>query len=231
MLMSMDPNKQQPGFTPPPYGQAPQQPQPQSQPFAPGPVAPSPQSPYGFILETQRKPKKNFLKGGSLRSKLLVVVGGGALLIGTIVIVSSIINSSAKANTEALISIAAEQQEIVRVAGVGVKTSTDLATITFAELTKLSVTSQQQKLVKYLNNTVSATLTPATLASGLSTKTNQALNSAAVSDQFDSVFNSTLKASLTAYANDLQKSYKNASGPTIKGILADSYNGTATLLK
>jgi hypothetical protein len=225
MLIHMDPNTQQQGNTTPPiYGQP-------TQPLIhESPKTSSTKSPYDFILETNRKPKHNPFKGGSLRSKLLLVVSVGAVIILAIVITSTVLNSSSKANTAGLISLAAEQQEILRVASAGISGSSDPALNVFSELTKLTVTSQHTKLIAYLKER-KAIYTAIDLASALNKQTDQAFKAASTNGRYDEVVRSTLKAELTKYLQNLQTRYDKADGPIGKTLLADSYKSTKILLK
>ncbi len=221
MLMVMNPNSPLPG-TKSPQEQTPQ-------PGQNG-IQPGPQNPYGFIINTPHPPKNRFLKPNSFRSRLLVIVGGGAILMIAIVLISSLITRSSKENATALVSLVAKQQEIVRVAGLGVVGSSDLLTQSWAETTVLSVGSQQFELKSYLTKRKTVITAPI-LLSKLDPQTTSAFTAATADNNFTEVFRAKLKTSLVTYEQNLKKSYDGAKGPTIKKILGNSYNSTATLLK
>lgn len=211
----MEPNNQLPGVQPPTV-------QPGAQP--------EPPSPYGFILNAPHAPKKQLLKPNSLRSRLLLIVGGGIIIMLLIVGVSSLIKKSSQANRTALISLVAEQQEIIRVANLGITGSDDFLIQSRAETAALSVGSQQTSLTKYLKDR-KVILTKIVLNAGLNTKTDEALKSATANNRFNEVFSQTLTDSLNLYAQNIKKSYANAEGPIIKAQLSESYKSTALLLK
>jgi flagellar basal body-associated protein FliL len=202
---------------------------PPTQPTTP-PVVADGQNPYGFIMDAEHKRKKKLGKPSSFKSLILLIIGGGLVLSIAIVAVSSLASRSQQAQTNGLISLTAQQQEIIRVAGLGVSGSTDLLTQSWAETVKLSVTSQQKSLITYLtkNKVKDKELN---LNSKLNKDTDAALKTATANNRFSDEFSSNLKQSLTTYASDLKKSYEGASGANSKAILKDSYESTTLLLK
>lgn len=227
----MDPNNLNPDTLPSPQAGLPADSQPIGQLPQNQPVVPAEgQNPYGFILDTDHKKKKKLVKPKSFRSLILVIIGGGIVLSIATIAISSFISRSQTGRTTELISLTAEQQEIIRVASLGVTGSDDLTIQSWAETVKLSVTSQQKSLITYLvkNNVKVEKLT---LDSKLDKTTDTALKTATANNRFSDEFKTTLKKSLTTYGNDLKKSYDGASGPNSKKILIDSYKSTAFLLK
>jgi hypothetical protein len=216
----MDPNSQQPGLPPlQPGSSAPQQ--------TPG------NNPYGFILDTQHQPKKGLIPNhnpNSTRSRILVALGAGTALVIVAIIAFSLISGGGDNNSQLLTSLAAEQQEIIRVADLGVKGATDPSTQALAEVTKLSVISQQNKLTTYLTDH-GVKLAPTSLNTKLNKATDTTLTDATASNRFNDVFTETIKKSLTSYAANVKQSYDSASNTASKTLLADSYNSTNNLLK
>jgi len=207
---------------PPPPGQLPPQGQPNMQPTA--------QNPYGFILNAPHPPRRTLLKPNSLRSRLLLVVGAGFVVILAIIGISSLLTRTSQGNVTALKSLVAEQQEIIRVAGLGVSGSSELITQGWAETTKLSVTSQQKSLTKYLASK-QVVLLPIELSAKKNSKIDAEFKTAKTNNRFNEVFLETLKDNLNAYAKDLKTSYQNASNSESKKILSDSYKSVTLLLK
>ncbi len=187
-------------------------------------------NPYGFILNAPHPPKNKFIKPNSLRSRLLLVVGGGLVLIFLIVGISSFIHRTSKANTTALISLVAQQQEIIRIANLGVTGSSDFLIQSRAETAALSVGTQQTGLTKYLKAR-KVILTPLLLNSKLDPKTDADFKTATANNRFNDVFSQKLKDILTLYAQNIKKNYTNANGPVIKAQLNESYKSTVLLLK
>lgn len=205
----MDPNYQQPG----------QQ------------IPPRPQNPYGFIMEAPRKPKRSLLpKGSSLMSRVLIAVGGLIVLLIAFSVFTSILSSGSKGNTQALTNLVAEQQEIVRITELSVLGATDPGTVAYAQTAKLTVQSQQVKLIGYLTRN-KVKLTPKLLAANKNTKADDALTAAKAANRFDAVAKDMLVTSLTNYASNLKTSYDNSNNNTTKQLLSSSYESVQVLLK
>lgn len=228
----MDPNNQNPDVLP-----APQPPTPSSAtvdgslPRYEQPAAHSgPQNPYNFIMDTDHKRKKKLVtKPNSFRSRMFWVIGGGLIAIIAVIGLSSFINSAQNEKTSKILSLVPEQQEIIRVADLGVVGSKDLSIQAWAETTKLSVASQQKTLTTYLkkNNVTTEMLA---INSKINKNTDASLKTATSDNRFDDEFTTTLKALLTSYADNLKNDYDGA-GANGKKILSDSYKSTAQLLK
>jgi len=99
-----------------------------------------------------------------------------------------------------------------------------------AETAKITVTTQQKSLTKYLSSK-KVILTALELKAKQDKKTDADFKTATTNGLFDDVFSSALKSGLTTYARDLKKNYDNASTPAVKKILGDSYKSTVLLLK
>lgn len=210
----MNPNNQAPGALPPP-----------------GQVPPADtQSPYNFILNAPKPPKKRLLKAGSLRSRLLVLVGGATVIILLIVLVSSLLTRQSTQVNAQLLNLVAEQKEIVRVADLGLAGSTDVATNTFAETAKITVESQEISLTKILVQKKIITKKTKT-DTKLDKKVDTAFSAAKIDHRFNEVFKDQLITDLTAYAVDMKKTYKNVHTESIKKILNDGYQTTSSILK
>lgn len=199
---------------------------------APGvPNTPSPDNPYKFILDTNHQPKKGLGKGVSsgLKTKIFAILGIGIALV-VIIIVANALFFKKEDNATKLSALAAEQTEIIRVADLGLKTSTDGDTRNFGQTARLTVQSHYNSLSSYLK-TKNVSLTPLILKSKLDSKTDAALTTAAAANKFDEVFKDKLKTSLTTYAGNIKESYKTASNETSKKLLSDMYDSVETLLK
>ena len=220
MLIYMDPNNQLPG--------TPAQP---DQPLLPPTPAAPPHDPYGFIMDTQHQPKRKLqVNSNSLKTRLLMVVGIGMFVVIAAIVVMSILTGQKEKSAVLLTSLAAEQQEIARIADLGLKDAKDPSVKAYAGITKLSIITQQTKLITYLGSK-NVKIIPATLISKQDKSTDSEFTAAKANNQFDEVLTATLKKSLTAYASSLKTSYQSASNPTSKKLLTDSYTSTDYLLK
>ena len=218
MLILMDPN-----YRPPTGGLGPQD-------LNIPTVTPN-NNPYGFIMDAPHKPKKSLLpSGNSAKSRLLVVLGGLFVLFVVFSILMPLIFGSKDNSTTQLKSLAAEQQEIVRVATLGVQGAFDPALTSYAQTTKLTVQSQQNEVLGYLASH-KIKIAPKLLTAVLNSKTDTALIEAKASNRYDEIFSTTIKSELATYAGNLQTAYKNAGNPKSKAMLARDYNNVQLLLK
>jgi hypothetical protein len=194
-----------------------------------GPSSPVP-NPYDFITNPGQRPKRQlFGGGGSLTKRIILVVGGAVLLMIIIAIVVSFLTSGGSSNLNSLKSIVAQQQELARVAGIGADKAQDSTIRSYALTAKLSVTSQQQKLIAYLESK-NVKLSKEELAAKQDKSVDEALDAATSSNRFDEAFNEELTGQLNNYATDLQEAFDSTSNQNGKTVLSDSYSSTAIIL-
>jgi hypothetical protein len=223
----MDPNNQnleQPAMN----GVPGQQPTPQ---MPPQQVPQSPANPYGFIMDAQNKPKRGLKPSTDSKGKrVLFAIVALVILLIVFKVGSSLLFGSKISNAQLLTTLVAQQQEINRVSDLGLRSASDPATTAYAETTKLSILTQQNKLLAYLKKK-NVKITPLAMAALLNTKTDAALKTAYESNQFDAVYLTILRKELINYAASVKKDYATASNTTSKQILLDAYNSTVLLLK
>lgn len=199
-------------------------------PTPPTPVAPH--NPYGFILETPHKKKRGIFKpnNNSTASRILFVVGGLFLLVIAASVLSSVLSKGSKDSVQTLTKLAAQQQEIIRIADLGIKGSIDPSLAAYAQTTKSTVQSHQTKVTGVLlRNKIK--VTPLMLNAQKNTRIDTALVTASTANRFDTVYKDTLTAILTTYAADLKIDYNSTSTKSNKEIFGTAYNNTALLLK
>lgn len=239
-----DPNQQgqpvqQPQQWPPQSGATPYQPQ-----QAPGqptqavsmppvppagqPEAQTPHSAYDFITANQQQPTGKFGLGGSKAARLLMLVIGGAILV---VIIGVVIASfSPKSAAEQLyVTLAQDQQEIARVAALGVTASGE-ETKAFALNTQLTMTSDKKILLDYLSSS-GVGVDPKELELKKDSTTDATLTTAKATNTFDSALTDALIADLKAYSSDITAAYKQTSGKTAQQMLSEQQSHAQLLLK
>ncbi|MFZ1324393.1 MAG: hypothetical protein WAQ57_04520 [Candidatus Saccharimonadales bacterium] len=187
------------------------------------------QNPYDFITNPGQPGKKPGLGGSPAKTRLIIVIAGAVLLIVIISIVAMILSNAGKRDIPGLKSIAAEQQELIRIAELGKDRTTDATTRTLAYNTSLSTTTQQQKLIAYLD-TRGTKMDKIQLGIKKDASLEAELESAAANNRFDEEFGKVLNASLLEYNDSLSKAYKSAAGPKSKAILEESFNNSVTIL-
>jgi hypothetical protein len=162
---------------------------------------------YDFIMQANKKQRRFSFGGKDSKVRLLI-----------------------KDNVAQLSELAAEQQEIVRIANLGIENAVGAETKNLAITTKLSVASQHEKLLDYLKDRKHK-ITKEQLAAKKDTSVDKALREAREENNYDSVFKEVIKEDLASYATNLEKSYQSATSTKAKNLLSESYDSTQNLLK
>lgn len=211
MLMFMQPNGLPP--TPPPYN--------------PNTVE---RNPYDFLNEPPAA-KRGLLSGTtSKKQRTLVVVGGGLAILALITIILSVVFGGAPSNKEELLSLAQQQNELIRVADIGVSKARDAEAKDLAVSSKLTFISDQQPLLTALK-AQKVKVSTKQLAATKNTKTDQQLTEAEQANNFDTVFIEILQSELSTYQKALKKAYDNpATGQKLKATLATQYKNASLII-
>ncbi|HKU19157.1 MAG TPA: hypothetical protein VJP80_07900 [Candidatus Saccharimonadales bacterium] len=191
-------------------------------------------NPYEFIFNPPKPPKRSGRMGmGSVSSnswgvKIAFIVGGAALVL---VILAIIVNLTLgkRTNTAELILITETQNEIARVATQGVNADDQLVR-NAAVSTQLTVTSQQQTMLAFLQGRGKKVSTK-TLLLKRNASTDKQLTAATAASNFDPVFTQTMVGQLNSYASSVKTAYNNAVNTTERALLANEYNQTQALIK
>lgn len=187
-------------------------------------------NPYDFIT-TGKKPPKSGLSGASdpLVMKLVFVIGGAIILVIIVVLLVSFIFSG-RTNLNDLVVLAETQQEIVRVANQDTGQDTDINVSGAAINTKLTVITQQQNMITFLN-THRVKVSQKQLDLKKSTQTDKTLLEAKATSTFNTTFTQIMRGQLQDYAVALRKAYAGAASTKEKTLLATQYNQVQLLLK
>lgn len=194
----------------------------------PPPAAPDP---YDFLRPTAGPPKgpRGWLANAGPKKLLisaLALVGGLGLVAAT----AALIFGSGPSNKQQLIDIAAEQNELIRIAEIGTTKSRGTTAKNLAFTAKYTLTTDQQPLLNALKKQ-RAKPTNRQLASGRNPRTDELLTAAEQANRFDEVFIKTLQEKLQAYQRQLKAAYDNpASGPKLKATLAQQYKNAVQLI-
>lgn len=169
----------------------------------------SSQQNYDFFLNPPPPPKKPLINLGasSLTKRIVMAVGGIVGLIIVVVILSSLLGNHT--NFVPLISVAQDQNELIRVATEGVTKASIQTTENLASNIELTLTTDQLHLLDYLTTnkqTVSSKVLDATKDSS----TDQALTTALAESNYDTVFIQTMQSGLTNYYNAIKSAYQTA---------------------
>ena len=203
----------------------------------PAPPAPNGTSatPFDFIVNPGQPVKKPLLFGGggsSSTTKRLVIAASGAVIILLVAVVFfSILGSSGKGNVQKLLDLANQQQEIIRVAGLGLAQSqvSTPDTQNLAITTQLSLQSDQSATLALLAKD-GQKVTAKNLGLKKDTATDAQLSVAAQNGTYDKTFVQSIDNDLTSYGSALQAAYKSTKSTSEKQVLQTSYNNVALLL-
>lgn len=183
--------------------------------------------PYGFITNPQQLPQKSRGVGNSMLSRIIIVVGGVLLLliIGSVVV--SLMGRAGQAATNNLKGIYAEQQEIIRIAGLGSKDALSTDAKSFAATVSLSITSSQQKIKEELGDTK---LSDQELAAKKNADTDKVLEGAKATNSYDEVLQDTLTNQLQSYMQTLQKVFNETDDEALKQVISSAFDSASAIV-
>ncbi len=137
------------------------------------------------------------------------------------------ISNSGKGDTQALITAAKQQQELIRVAEIGINKAKTQDAKNIAITTKLALSSQQAEMQAAIKT---AGLNPKkVLTSSISTETDQALTAAEQNNRFDEEFLKVMSESLIAYQKSVKAAYDGATSKKLKAALTSQFNSANAL--
>jgi flagellar basal body-associated protein FliL len=162
------------------------------------------ENPYDFFME-QQKAKSSRLGniGTSPIKKLVMIVGLVVVVLGLVAVIIAIATKPTTQST-ALVTIAQDQAEIIRVAGDAVKNSHSDVIQNFAATATVGLASSQQDLLSYMAKN-GTKVNDKVLALGHSSKTDQALTAALAADTYDTSYESIMRANLSKYEHDINQ--------------------------
>jgi hypothetical protein len=183
---------------------------------------------YDFILNSNRGSSPDLLARLPMRNRIVVVCGGFAILILAAWMLFSIINGK-PGTAPQLVRLAQQQQELARISDAPGRNATSFAVRDFAATTELSLASEQQTLLKFLNGT-GTKLQTQTLAAMVSKTTDDQLKNAQASGTYDETYNSIAKQQLNTYISTLSQAYQNSKTTAERTILKNAYDHAQMLL-
>lgn len=203
------------------------------QPYYPPQPAPQPQppaNPYEFITDSSQTPKKPLLPtGNSMAQRLLIVLGGLFILVLVVVIFMNVVFGGSN-NSTGFVSLAQQQNELVRVAGIGTQQAQSQDTKDFAKAAQLSILSAQQQTLTLLQEH-GTKVKPKELALKQNAQTDAAINSAVAASSFDATFKPIMESELRSYAASLKQAFLKTSKPAERQMLSNDYDDAQLLLE
>lgn len=208
-----------------------------NQPYNPvPPAAPPPeQNPYDFIMNSGVDPKKsgsfNLPSGNSTKQRILIVGAGLLLLIFLGIFLLMFLSSGKQSNSVALMELAQEQTELIRIADAVSKETAVRSedTRVLAMNTSLSVNSTKKEVVAIITRS-GKKAEPKQLGLLKNGKTDTLLETAKQNNQYDTTALQILQNGLKAYRAKLKTTYELIGNDKDKKVLSDAYKGVGLLL-
>ena len=202
-----------------PPNQAPQQP-PFNQPSAPQ----TPENPYHFILNPEQ-PKRSSSLGKP--TGLLFIIGAVAVVVVLIVVILSIAKGGGTSK-QPYVTVAQDQAEMSRVAGLDLDRVQDTDVKNFATTTKLTMASDSASYTAYMGEH-GVKISKKQLAAGTQSTTDAQLASAITSNTLDPTLRTLLQNEIKQYQTDLARAYRISTTSSTKAVLKQ-LNDNAELL-
>ncbi len=194
----------------------------------PAPPNDSGQNQYDFIFAPKQATKKSLLPTGGSKKVRIIIVGVVAfILLLAIFSIVGFINNAGKGDTASLISAAKQQQELIRIAKVGVDKAKTQDAKNIAITTLLALESEQDDMKTAIE---AAGLKPnSVLKGGNNAKTDQALTTAEQNNRFDDEFLKVMTDSLVNYQKAVKDAYDGATSKKLKTALTTQFESANTL--
>ncbi|HVU59711.1 MAG TPA: hypothetical protein VHC98_02640 [Candidatus Saccharimonadales bacterium] len=202
----------------------PQQPTPG---YTPAPVPPVESGQYDFIMN-YGKNHRSFGSGlptpGSAVSRALIFGGGVlALIIIAWLFFGVLLAKKPPVDAAAWIGIVQQQSELARISQDPVRQATGEPTQNFAETTRLTLLSDQQLLLTYLQQQGIKKPSNSVLAAKKNTQTDTDLQTAQTNGVYDQTYISVATDQLAAYEQALKQAFTSSKGAHGRQLLSDAY--------
>ncbi len=191
--------------------------------------APQPGSPYEFILNPSKPPKKKIGFGGNnFVLTLAVIIGGAFLFMIILTVILNAVGGKTLSKTD-LIGLAQTENELVRISQQATASATQQTTKNLAVTIQLSMTTQQKKDLDFLAaNGVKVDTKQLSLKQNATT--DQQLASAKTTSTFDLVFSQLIQSQLQDYAKSLKQLNSVAANKTESDLTSTFYGQTQLLI-
>ncbi len=162
------------------------------------------------------KPQRSPIGGSPLKKYGLIV--GVIVAVVLLVIIIIAMATGGKDSSAGLLTIAQEQQELIRVSADGAKNSKSTQLLNFSATAQVSLASSQKDLTAFMAKHGVKT-DDKVLALGKDAQTDQALSGALASNTYDTTFNSVIQAELATYVKNLDAAIQTATTKTEQNLL------------
>ena len=184
---------------------------------------------YDFIMNpgSSSKQPKSLLGRGMNNKKFIAIAGGGVLVL--LLLMSLLFSGGGPSNADLLLKVAQRQNELIRVAGIGVKEARGTKALNLARTVELNLKSDQTPLLEALK-AQKVKVNAKQLAVSTSGETTKMLTEAAQNNRFDEAFVTFVQAELLNYQKDLKEAYSTSTKPALKDALKAQYDNASVLI-
>ena len=169
--------------------------------------------------------------GSSMTTRLLIVLGGAAILLIAAWILISILSNGSGLDTKALTSLAQQQTELARISDMPITTAVQQPTQNFAATTEMTLLTEQQVFVSYLQKYAGNKPDAPTLAGMKDSTTDTKLQTAKSDGSYDATYLSIAQTQLVAYQRSLKQAFTSAKSNSEKKLLSDAYAHSQLLVE
>lgn len=190
---------------------------------------------YGFIMNPQKPaPKRrNLLPDGgisSLSKKQLIMFGaGGFILLAVLFTIALSVLNSGPSNKDHLLTVVAQQNELIRVSEIAVKEARGTQARNLAQTTRLSLRSDQASLTAALK-AQKVKIGGKELGSAKDPKTDQLLEEATQNNRFDEVYLEFIQKALVDYQKNLNTAYQSSVNVRLKETMKIQYENASIII-
>lgn len=164
-----------------------------------------------------------------MKQRILIALGGALILVILVVAFFSITSRSGKSGLQTLITIGAQQTELVRVADLGAEKLRLTSSKNLAATTSLSTKTNLQTVISLIKKR-GYKLTLKELGSKKDAATDQKLTAAEQNNRYDETFDAIMLDELNTYRSSLKQAYDGAANANEKRALADMYKGVTLII-
>jgi len=191
-------------------------------------MQPEENNPYAFIMSDPSQNARGSKTSGSTKTRIIIVVIVGVVILIVGIVGFSLLTKGSGDNSKPLLSVAQQQAEIIRVAGIGQEKSRNPDIRSLSITTKLSFTTSEQQLVGLLKKKTK--VSESVLSLGKDSKVDTTLAAASLDNRFDEVYKKIITTKLNDYQTSLSQLQKGVLGLNEKKILESSFNQTGLIL-
>ena len=182
---------------------------------------------FDFIMNNGQKPKKGLLPSGSPKQRLLIIIIAAVVGLIAVVLIFVAIFSGGSSGTDQVVLLAKQQNEIIRVAGIGNTKAGGTEAKKLAAIVTSTITTDQTKTIAYLAQN-GKKVKPKQLATSVNATTDSDLAAAERNGRFDEVFMRDLLQELKDYQAAMKTTYPSL-GKTGQALL-DQNNKNVVLI-